>query len=194
SFDATVFFKRNLKLYSEILLDDFSFAKNIFNSFGNKWGVLIGGYWVDPFGLRNTNFRFELVRIQPFVYSHRDSLNTYSNYDNVMGHWLGPDSDDWYFEITHQPHRNLRLGISWEQRRRGENDINQGTPPADRKIHFLDGVVERNQYYGILGQWQIRRDFFLNVIYNFIQSKNLGRQQGLNQDNHRLLVQFSLNY
>ncbi|MFQ5864253.1 MAG: capsule assembly Wzi family protein [bacterium] len=194
SFDFTVFIKRKIKFYSELFLDDFSFHKNLFHSFGNKWAVLVGGYWVDPFGVKNTDFRFELIRIQPFVYSHRNSINTYSNYNNVMGHWLGPDSDDWYFEITHRPHRNLRFGISWEQRRRGETDINQGTPPEDGKIHFLDGVVERNRYYGIFGQWQIRRDFLLNVIYNFIQSKNLQRQHGLSQNNHRLLLQLSLNY
>ena len=195
SVDFSLFLnKYNLKLYSEILFDDFSFAKDIFNDFVNKWGVLFGGYWVDPLGAKNTDFRFELIRIQPFVYSHREPVNTYSNYNNVMGHWLGPDSDDWYFEITHQPHKNLRFGISWEQRRRGENDINQGTRPEDGKIHFLDGVVERNRFYAIFGQWQIRRDVFLNVTYNFIQSKNLNREEGLNQNNHRLLLQLSLNY
>ncbi|MFQ5823472.1 MAG: capsule assembly Wzi family protein [bacterium] len=194
SFDFTIFMKKRIKFYSEIFLDDFSFHKNLFNNYGNKWAVLVGGYWIDPFGVKNTDLRFELLRIQPFVYTHRISINTYTNYNNIIGHWLGPNADDWYFEISHQPHRNLRFGIFWEQRRRGDNDINRGTPPADGKIHFLDGVVERNRFYGILVQWQIRRDIFLSAIYNFIQSKNLRHQESLNQNNHRLLLQFSLNY
>lgn len=193
SFDGTIFLN-NSKIYAEILLDDFSFAKDIFSNFVNKWGVMVGGYWVNPFGLRDTDFRAELVRIQPFVYSHTFPINTYSNYNNTMGHWLGPDADDWYFEFGHWLHRNLRVGISWEQRRRGQNDINKGEPPEDNRFHFLDGVVERNRFYGLSAQWQIRRDIFLNMIYNFIQSKNLQREEGLNQNNHRVFLTFSLNY
>jgi hypothetical protein len=194
SFDFTYFSKRNIKIYGEVLLDDFSIQKNWFNDFGNKWAVMLGGYWVDPLGLKNTDFRFELVRIEPFVYTHFDSINTYINYNNILGHWLGPNADSWYFEIAHQPHRNWKFGISWEQRRRGEGDIYNGVrPPGDQK-HFLSGIVERNRFYTLFGRWQIRRDVFLKVTYNYVQSKNLRRQKGLNQSNHRLLLEFSLNY
>ncbi len=195
SLDGTLFIhKYNIKIYSEILFDDFSFAKNIFNNFVNKWGLMLGSYWVNPFGLNNTDLRFEVIRIQPLVYSHRSSINTYSNYNNTMGHWLGPDADNWYIEIARQFHKNLKIGITWEQRRRGVNDINQGTQPEDDLIHFLHGTVERNRILGLTGQWQIQRDLFFKVAYNFIQSKNLHRQEGLNQNNHRLFVKFFLNY
>jgi len=156
---------------------------------------LVGGLWVDPLGVRNTEFRMELVRIQPFVYTHIIPLNTFSNYNNVIGHWLGPDSDDWYFEMAKQLHKNLRVGISWEQRRRGSgNDLTDGEQPPDNRIHFLSGVVERNRIYGLSGQWQVRRDWYLSATYNFIQSKNLRRQENLDQNNHRLFISFSLNY
>lgn len=194
SFDGTVFIKNRVKLYTEILLDDFSFAENLFHNFVNKWGVMLGANWIDPFGLENTDFRFELTRIQPFVYTHREPINTYSNYDNVMGHWLGPDADDWYFEISHQFHKNLRLGSAWEQRRRGNNDIHQGTEPEDAQIHFLDGVVERNRFLSLLAQWQVWRDIYLNFNYSFVQSRNMDRVAGNNQNSHRLIVQFALNY
>ncbi|MFQ5710004.1 MAG: capsule assembly Wzi family protein, partial [bacterium] len=121
-------------------------------------------------------------------------INTYTNYDNNMGHWLGPDADDWYFEFSQQPHRDWKFGVSWEQRRRGDNDLDQGTPPEDSRIHFLDGIVERSRFYGLFAQWQIRRDVFLSVNYNFIDSKNLQRVRGQNQKNHRLLLKFSLDY
>jgi hypothetical protein len=195
SLDATLFIpKQRAKIYLEILFDDFSFADNIFSDFVNKWGVMIGGYWVDPIGLLDSDFRFELIRIQPFVYSHTDPNNTYSNYNNVLGHWLGPDSDDWYFELGKHIHKNLRMSVFWEQRRRANNDITAGERPPDDKIHFLDGIVERNRYYGFALQWQIRRDWFGDLRYNYIQSKNLGRQAGFNQNNHRLFVGLSLNY
>ncbi|RMF61377.1 MAG: hypothetical protein D6743_13640 [Calditrichaeota bacterium] len=195
SFDFTWFLpEKRMKFYGEFLFDDFSLAKSLFGSFGNKWGVLVGSYWVDPLGLHDTDLRVELIRIQPFVYSHRNPVNTYANYNNSLGHWLGPDSDDWYVEVRHQFSRDLELGVSWEQRRRGQNDLNFGTRPADGKVKFLDGVVERTRFYGLIGRWQLRRDLFLTTTYHFIQSKNLRRRPEFDQDNHRLLVTFSLNY
>lgn len=194
-FDGSLYLPRQrLKLYGEVLFDDFSFAKDIFESFGNKWGLLVGGYWVDPFGLANTGLRLEAVRIQPFVYSHRTPVNTYSNYNNTLGHWLGPDADDWYVEIAHQPHRNLRWSVSWEQRRRGENDINFGTRPENGHVKFLDGPAERNRAYGIAGEWQLHRDVFVSASYQYLQSKNLRRQDGFDQNNHRLFLRLSVNH
>ncbi|NIR70712.1 hypothetical protein GWN42_15610 [candidate division KSB1 bacterium] len=195
SFDASLFlYEFNAQIYAEILFDDFSFAKDIFSSFGNKWGVLFGGYWVNPFGLKDTEFRFELMRIQPFVYSHKRRINTYSNYNNAMGHWLGPDADDWYFEVARQFHKNIRIGVFWEQRRRGQNDITQGTRPEDGRIHFLDGPVERNRIFGFVARWQVHRDIFFNLTYNFIQTENLRREVGLDQNNHRVFLNVSVDY
>ncbi|MFQ5637362.1 MAG: capsule assembly Wzi family protein [bacterium] len=194
SLDATLFLtKANVQLYSEMLFDDFSFAKDLFGSFGNKWGVLLGGFWVDPLGLSNSGFRFEFVRLQPFVYSHKFSRNTYSNYNNTLGHWLGPDADDIYLELSFQPHKNLRLRTSWEQSRKGRNDITEGSPP-ERPIQFLEGVVERIRLWGLVGTWQIHRDIFLNLTYHLVQAKNLQRKDGINQTNHRLFVNLSFDY
>jgi hypothetical protein len=195
SVDATLLLKNRVKLYSEVLMDDFSFAKNIFHNYINKWGLIIGGVWLNPFGVRDSEFRFELTRIQPFVYTHFNDMNTYTNYNNIIGHWLGPDADDIYFELAKQPNKNLRFAISWEQRRRGEgNDLSKNDPPSDQRTNFLGGVMERNRYYGLSTQWQVLRDVFLGLNYNFIQSKNLQRRENVNQNNHRLFINFSLNH
>lgn len=195
SFDASWFVpKARLKLYGEVLFDDFSFAKNLFNDFVNKWGVLFGMYWVDPLGWQNTDLRVELIRIQPFVYSHRDPVNTYSNYNNSIGHWLGPDADDWYIELRRRLNKNVMLGISWERRRRGQNDINFGERPEDRRIEFLTEPVEKSLFYSVSVEWQVMRDLFVTARYNYIQTDNLRRVAGNDQNNHRLLLTMSLNY
>lgn len=195
SFDGTWFVPRyNLKLYGELLLDDFSLAKNIFNNFVNKWGLLVGGYWVEPFGVANSALRVEIVRIQPKVYSHRKAINTYSNYGFTMGHWLGPDADSWYLGFTHLPHKNLELGFSLERRRRGENDITKGARPADDIIKFLDGVVVKNYILGLSAKWQMRRDIFLSTNLEVIRTNNLGKKQGLDQTNQRLFLSLSMNF
>ncbi len=195
SVDATWFWReKRVKFYTELLFDDFSLAKNIFGSFGNKWAALAGVYWVDPFAIKNTDFRVEAVRIQPLVYTHIFQRNTYSNYNNPMGHWLGPDADDWFVELAHQPYRNWRFALSFEQRRRGQNDINDGEQPADGRTTFLGGKVERNRYYGLTGEWQLRRDWFLSANYQYIQSDNLRNEEQADQNNHRLFLRLALNY
>jgi len=195
SFDGSLFLtKYGLKLYGELFMDDGSIAKNWFNAWVNKWAIMAGAYWVNPFGIRDTDFRVEAVHIQPFVYSHTDPINTFSNYNNPLGHWLGPDSDDLYFEFAHQPHRDFRWSISWDQRRRGQNDINFGTKPPDDRIDFLGGVHETVRYYGFDVEWQIRRDFFARGSYDYIQSNNLRRDEDLDQSNHRLILNLSIDY
>jgi len=196
SFDGTLFLPRyRLKVYGELFLDDFSFAKNIFNNFVNKWAILMGGFWVDPFGLRNSALRVEFTRIQPRVYSHVKPVNTYSNYGFILGHWLGPDADSWYIGFEHLAHKNLKLQLSIEQRRRGsQNDITIGERPENDIINFLDGVVRRNRILGLSGRWQMHRDIFLKLNYEFIRTTNLAGKAGVDQTSHRLFVDFSLNY
>ncbi len=193
--DATWFVPGpRMKFYAELLGDDVSFAKDIFGSWGNKWGVMAGWYWVDPFGLADTDLRLEAVRLQPFVYSHRTPINTHSNYNGSIGHWLGPDADDLFVEFAHQPHRNLRWSVSWEHRRRAQNDINFGTRPADGRTTFLGGVVETVRHYGLAMEWQMRRDWLLSASYQYLQSDNLRRDELADQNNHRLFLRFSANY
>jgi hypothetical protein len=193
--DGTLYLSHpRMKVYTELFFDDWSFAKDLDENFVNKWALLAGLYWPNPLGLANTDVRLEAVRIQPFVYTHRDPVNTYTNYSNTIGHWLGPDSDDWYLELGHQITRDVRLALSWEQRRRGQNDVREGDPPENNQIRFLDGVVERNRYLGVTVRWQTVRDVFLSANYHFIQSKNLNHREGFAQNNHRLFLRLALNY
>lgn len=100
--------------------------------------------------------------------------------------------DRWVY--THHLHRNFQVSISWEQRRRAQNDITEGIPTEDNRTKFLDGVVEKNRYYGINGEWQIKRDIFLSAFYQYIQSDNLRRDSDADQNNHRVFLRASLNY
>jgi hypothetical protein len=194
-FDGSFFLnKAGMKIYTELFFDDFSFAKDLDANYVNKWGILGGFYWVDPVGIRNTYFRFEGVRIQPYVYTHRDSINTYTNYNNVIGHWLGPDADNLHFEFGYILSRDFRIALSLQKRRRGRNDVNDGARPDTDTIRFLDGVVEQSYFYGFSGNLQIFRDFHLWANYEFIQTDNLYHESGLNQNNHRLFMGLSINY
>jgi hypothetical protein len=195
SFDGAFFLhKYRMKFYAEAFVDDFSFAKDLFRNFVNKWAVLGGFHYADPFGFRNLDFRIEAVRIQPFVYTHTNPVNAYTNYNNVIGHWLGPDADDWFFELGYQMTRDFRFALAWERRRRGQNDVNDGIRPEDDVMEFLGGVVERNQLYGLSGQWQVFRDIFISASYQYIRSRNLYGEEGPDQNNHRFFFRLAANF
>ncbi|HEX9934227.1 MAG TPA: capsule assembly Wzi family protein, partial [bacterium] len=79
-FDASIRRIKNLRLYGEAFIDDLFAPWDIFDDYwGNRLAFMLGGHWVDPLGLGNTDVRMEYVRIEPFVYSHDDSVNVFEH-------------------------------------------------------------------------------------------------------------------
>ncbi|MDZ7261540.1 MAG: capsule assembly Wzi family protein, partial [candidate division KSB1 bacterium] len=117
NFDLSAYF-RQAKFYCEWLLDDFKFS-----STENKFAWLIGTFWVDPLGLKNLDLRVEYARLEPLVYTHQDSINRYQNYNQVMGYWTGPDSDNLFFEANYFFNKGVRLRLNWEQVGKGEGIV-----------------------------------------------------------------------
>jgi len=195
SFDITANIPRHFRFYAELFIDDYTSLENPFTYAGNKWAALLGGFWIEPLGLKDTDLRLEYTRIEPYVYTHYEPINEYTNYDNILGHWLGPDADDLYLEANRRFSRDLKLGLFLEQGRRGKNDLKHPlSGDVSLRKHFLDGVVERQRLVGVSGQWQIRRDVFLSARYSFVKHRNFERQPGLNGQSHQVAVQFYLNY
>jgi len=194
-FDVTLFPIKDFKSYFELFIDDYTLSKSIFDYYGNKFAFLLGGYWVEPFGLKNVDFRVEYTRVEPFVYTHEDSINVYQNYDQSVGHWLGPNADDWFFEANYNPNRDLRLTFSLEQVRKGEGDISQpwNESYGERK-RFLSGVVEKRNIYGVKITDQILRDVFLSLKAFWIQTKNLERIAAKNSHDTQVNLELLLNY
>jgi len=194
-FDVTMFPLKNVKSYFELFIDDYSLSKSTFNHFGNKFAFLLGGYWVEPFGLSNFDLHVEYAHVEPFVYTHQDSINIYQNYDQSMGHWLGPNADDWYFETSFQPNRDLRLTFSFEHVRKGEGDIAQPWNESyGNKKRFLAGVVEKRYIYGFKVTDQIMRDVFLSLKAYRIQTKNMERIVDKNSVDTQVNFELLLNY
>ena len=195
AFDMTIFPFRNNKFYFELFLDDFTTAENPFTYYGNKWAFLIGQRWVTPFGLKNADIQWEYTRIEPYVYTHKDSANTYQNYDKSIGHWLGPNSDDLFIEMGYILNRDLSIALSTERIRRGDGDINiphTSDDPKEKK--FLSGTVETKWSFGFSVTDQLFRDIFLSLNYYYIKTDNLDRKEGVQSDDSRASLQLIVNW
>lgn len=95
SVDMELNFHPGIKLYGELMADDFIFTPKT-NPFPNRTGFLAGAYFADPIGNGNTDFRIEYTHINNYVYFPRQSWQDYLYQGEYIGHPLGPDADQLY--------------------------------------------------------------------------------------------------
>ena len=111
---------RKLQLYGQWMLDEF-LLKEIRDGngwWGNKFGVQLGGKYIDVFKVRNLDIQGELNWVRPFSYSHYDSVSNYTHYNQPLAHPLGANFMEAIGIIRYQPHPkwtgSARL-IVWKQ-------------------------------------------------------------------------------
>lgn len=195
SLDFQIYPMTGHKIYTELYLDDFTTAENPFTYYGNKFALLAGWRWISPMGLTDSDLQLEYARIEPFVYTHKDSINVYKHYDRTIGHWLGPDSDDLILRWNHWFGRPIKAAIIAERIRHGEGriDIPHTAKMGSRKEH-LSGVVETRWLLGAEIRWQIVRDGFLTASYFYTKTSNYQNQKGVDIAGHQTLLHFSIDY
>ncbi len=195
SFDISAYPLKNQKYYAEFMLDDFSSSEGWFTYIGNKFAFLVGGYWVAPLGIKDLDIRLEYTRVEPFVYTHYDSVNIYINYDQVIGYWTGPNADNLFFEANYWLFKDVYLKLGWEQVRHGRGDVYTFPTKADGdRKYFLAGVVEKQQIWSFQIKDQLFNDVFLLFRSNFINTQNPGKVAGRQSLDKQFLFELFLNY
>jgi len=173
---------RKLALQLTLLVADLNF-KTLGNkdktSGDNKFGYQGGLSWQDAFTVKNLNFVYEYTRIDPFVYSHREISNSYSNWNLPIGAGLNPNSDEHAIKLSYDFSSRLNLSVTYKLQHSGENitdslgniivnvgsNILNGSNDMLTYNYFLRGNrVDRNF---IIAQitWQPIRQYFLSVKY-----------------------------
>lgn len=191
---------RNLKFYGELLIDDITTTKLGTDWYGNKLGYSVGTCWVDPIRINNLDLRVEYTRIRPYVYSHENSLS-YTHYASLLGHPLGPNSDDLFLEAKYRFSRSAWLALLSEFRRHGAN-------PADRNVggdmhqphgygdnldtKFLTGILEQSNSYGLNFSYELFEGCYFQMGYQFSFDKNMVLKNGQRGDSKQHGVSFSL--
>jgi len=106
---AGIDFKQNIKkkvqLYGQLLLDEFilSKIKNDPSNWVNKFGIQLGAKYIDAFGVSNLDLQVEMNRVRPFTYSHFDTINNYTHYNQPLAHPLGANFQEWIGILRYQP-------------------------------------------------------------------------------------------
>jgi hypothetical protein len=84
-------FAHHFQLYSQFLLDEFKLNEFFSSSgwWGNKWGLQLGGKYINALGIRNLDLQGELNVVRPYTYAHYDTVSNYTNYNQPLAHPLG---------------------------------------------------------------------------------------------------------
>ncbi|MGH2574650.1 MAG: capsule assembly Wzi family protein [Ignavibacteria bacterium] len=179
--DAQFFPVKKLSLQTSLLIDDLNFETlGDTDSKGNdnKFAYQAGISWEDAFTLNNLNLMYEFTHIDPFVYSHRQFNNSYAHWNQPLGHFLNPNSDEHAFKLSFNFGSRLNLSLTYKLQRSGMNFIdtagqfiNVGSNILDgrgdflRKNVFLEGTrVNRNILTAEI-TWQPIRQYYFSVKF-----------------------------
>jgi len=169
--DARVRPFNGLQLYSNWLIDDFSFTY-LFRSHGiNKFGFLLGFQLAMP----SWSIWTEYVAIYPWVYSHRSLYNEYTNNGRILGYSTGPNSDVWYLEVQRWWSERLRTSLSVQQRRHGANppgvniggDVFNGVEQNIGTRDFLGGILQTTRAVTLTSLYELFNEWYVQFQYQF---------------------------
>lgn len=164
-----------IKIFGEWLIDDITTGKLGSNFYGNKFGWQGGFFLVNPLGLHDVDLLVEYSRIKPYVYSQSfQDFNKYKHYDTILGHFIGPNSDDLLLRARKWFTKFLQISAVYERYRHGSNpaDRNVGGDPDlpwewgdSREATFLDGILQVQSSWGVSAKYELFRNFFGEFQY-----------------------------
>jgi hypothetical protein len=162
------------RLYGELFFDDISIGKFGSGFYGNKFAYTIGAEHFGANLLDGLEGTAEYTHIEPYVYTHKVSVNVYKHYDSNLGHWLYPNSDLQYYQLRYWLNWRFLLQATYRFIRHGRNpadrnvggDIDVPFSTGDNEtVEFLDGDLEKRQMYKFELYYEVLRRTRIFVGY-----------------------------
>lgn len=152
------------------------------NRYSNKIAIQGGFWWTAPFGVQDLNLVMEYTWIRPYVYSHLDSVDTYTAYNFPLGHRIGPNSDEIMTRLFYYLNSSVKLTLEHRLVRSGENQYDSDghlvtnfggnifepvrIPGDPERVFFLDGNKRRTQRWKLDLRVEFSRNNYLNWVYD----------------------------
>jgi hypothetical protein len=169
-----------LQFYGQFLLDEFK-LKEIKDNRGwwaNKWGIQLGGKYIDAFGVKNLDLQAEMNRVRPFTYSHGDSLANYTHYNQPLAHPLGANFQELIGIARYQPapkwtvqakaiyYRQGRDSTAGAGTSFGSNIFLPNTPPYRKSVYGYSqgsGIDTKVTLASFLLSYELKQNLFLEA-------------------------------
>ncbi len=177
-------FLKNIEFQGTFLLDEnlIGHLQNL-SRYSNKTAYQVGGMWYEAFGLNDLSLFLEYTKIRPYVYSHKTFSNSYSAYGQIVGHRIGPNSDELFLKAAYNLNEWIRPSISYSYIRSGENIYENGEliknvggdafQPFRNEIDsqtavFLDGNRVNSTEFILSTRIEPVRDIIFDLSYNYL--------------------------
>ena len=122
--DAVFYPVKRLSFQGTFIIDDINFetlGKSDKTGNDNKFAFQGGFNWQDALFLKNLALTYEYTRIDPFVYSHRENNNSYTNWNLPIGPALNPNSDEHAVRLSYDFGSRLNVTLTYKHQRSGMN-------------------------------------------------------------------------
>ena len=119
-FDFKANIGKKAQAYGQLMFDELIIKELVKGSgwFGNKYGVQLGGKYINVFNVDNLDMQAELNLVRPFTYTHYDSVSGYSHYNQPLAHPFGANFIEVVGIVRYQPLPKLTTAarlIAWKQ-------------------------------------------------------------------------------
>ncbi len=163
------------QLYGQFLLDEFVLKEIKAGNgwWGNKFGIQVGGKYLNMFQVKNLDFQAEFNIVRPFTYSHFDSVANYTHYNQPLAHPLGANFRETVTILRYQPAPKWtgqlkviwwRQGLDSANSNFGSNifKLNTTRSHGDYGYEFLGGVSSTGVNASGLVSFEWKENLFLD--------------------------------
>jgi hypothetical protein len=160
-----------IRLYGQFVIDEFKFDE-FFSSrkwWGNKYGLQLGGLYINALGIKDLDLRIEYNRVRPFTYSHYDSIGSYAHFNQPLAHPAGANFTEVLFKVDYRPLPHLFVtGMLFSIR--GADD----TEGVYYGSNILRSNADRNAEFGIAHRQGIpARRMIASLTVGYLLKHNL---------------------
>lgn len=207
--DFQTHFIKNLELQGTYFLDDNPLGNlQDFSNYINKTGYQLGAFWYSPLSISDLSIVLEYTRIRPYVYSHTNPKNSYTAWNQILGHPIGPNSDEIFVRIAYNLNEWTRFSFDYQYIRHGENIYDsQGALSFNAggnafvphrinidpvRIEFLDGERINTNIFTIGFRFEPVRQFVFDLVFKETMKKNITRDVSDNSNYAYLKMMFEM--
>ncbi|MBI5464828.1 MAG: hypothetical protein HY966_07760 [Ignavibacteriales bacterium] len=162
----------NVNVYSTIFIDEFSLERALAGDKARNQHAITVGFQTYDIGLPNFEFTGEYTFVNPWVYSHKYTAANFTNNGFDMGHWIGQNADDVFFEATYRPMRELKLGLFSEVFRKGGKTDVAYQYLDTLKLDLIYGLQRHERSFGVYAHYEPLRDAFFDLKVRWFSLKD----------------------
>jgi len=155
-----------LNLYASTFIDELSLTKLLKgNSDRNQFGYTVGSNVLIP-NVDNLKLTLEYTKILPWVYSNWIPSQTYRNANYLMGHYIGQNADQIYFEAKYNPLYNLEITGKFAYTRNGSfgKIYDQYKAPGEK---FLYGLIRKQTEITLSASYEFLYQLTANLTFTY---------------------------